>query len=45
MNQTLKAITAIKNAPEGAAMACVFPGLVYVLQLGFRLLGLIGVTS
>lgn len=34
MNQPLKAITVIKNAPEGAAMACVFPGFVYVLQLG-----------
>lgn len=33
MNQPLKAISVIKNAPEGTAMARAFPGLVYVLQL------------
>lgn len=33
MNQPLKAISVIKNAPAGAAMACVFPRAVYVLQL------------
>lgn len=33
MNQPLKAISVIKNIPEGAAMARVFPAPVYVLQL------------
>lgn len=33
MNQPLKAISVIKNAPEGAARAVVFPGSLYVLQL------------
>lgn len=33
MNQPLKAISVIKNTPEGAAMARVFPASVYVLQL------------
>ena len=36
MNQTLKAISVIKNNPEGAAMAHVFPGSVYVLQLALN---------
>lgn len=34
MNQALKAISVIKNAPEGAGLACVLPGFVYALQLG-----------
>lgn len=33
MNQPLEAISVIKNTPEGAAMARVLPGPVYVLQL------------
>lgn len=33
MNQPLKAVSVIKNTPEGAAMARVLPASVYVLQL------------
>lgn len=33
MNQPLKAVSVIKNAPEGAAMARAFPDSAYVLQL------------
>lgn len=41
MNQPLRAISVIKNAPEGAAMARVFPGSVYVLQLALDYWGLL----
>lgn len=41
MNQPLKAISVIKNAPEGAAVARVFPASVCVLQLALDYLDLL----